>query len=58
MMWIHVSSKSFMGVLGLLPSLSILYRIALFFFFLISGATEAAFAEAVGDRRRSWVYIV
>lgn len=57
MMWIHVSSKSFMGVLGLLPSLSILYRIALFFF-LISGATEAAFAEAVGDRRRSWVYIV
>lgn len=27
-------------------------------FFLISGATEAAFAEAVGDRRRSWVYIV
>ena len=56
MMWIHVSSKSFMGVPGLLPSLSILYRIALFL--LISGATEAAFAEAVGDRRRSWVYIV
>ena len=56
MMWTHVSSKSFLGVLGLLPSLSILYRIVLFF--LISGATEAAYAEAVGDRRRSWVYIV
>ena len=56
MMSTHVSSKSFLGVLGLFASFSILYRIILFF--LISGATEAAYAEAVEDRRRSWVYIV
>ena len=48
MMWIHVSSRSFLGVLGLLPFLPILYRIALFFLFS-SGSTEAAYAKAVKD---------